>query len=89
MTEWEVVGVLVVLVGLFIAVGSPIIKYTKDNTKVMTELTEAVKALTKDLTDLEKNNTDAHRRIWQHNDKQDEQLADHEKRITVLERDAD
>ena len=38
MTEWSVVGVIVVLVGLFFAIYTPISKNTKENTEAMTEL---------------------------------------------------
>ena len=31
------------------------------------------------------NNTESHRRIWAHNDEQDEKLENHEKRITKIE----
>ena len=53
----------------------------------MTELTVNIKALTDDLDKLESGNKDAHRRLWEHETKQDETLGDHEKRIFVLEHD--
>ena len=33
----------------------------------------------------ENHNHDSHVKIWAHNDKQDEQLAEHENRISLLE----
>ena len=81
--EWTVVTVIIALVGLFAVVIPPITKLTKS----MTELTMGIKELTEDLTKLESGNKDAHRRIWEHETKQDETIGDHEKRIVVLEHD--
>lgn len=81
--EWTVVTVIIALVGLFAVVIPPITKLTKS----MTELTVGIKELTNDLERLEAGNKDAHRRIWEHETKQDETLGDHEKRIVVLEHD--
>lgn len=81
--EWTVVTVIIALVGLFAVVIPPITKLTKS----MTELTVGIKELTNDLQRLESGNKDAHRRIWEHEQKQDETLGDHEKRIVVLEHD--
>ena len=33
----------------------------------------------------ENHNHDSHVRLWNHNNEQDEQLADHENRISILE----
>ena len=33
----------------------------------------------------ERHNRDSHVKLWSHNDKQDEQLAEHENRISLLE----
>lgn len=86
MTQWEVVGVIVVLVGLFTAVCVPIIKSTKESVRAMTELNITMKNLADKLTNLESNNTEAHRRIWVHNDEQDAKIQDHETRITIIEK---
>lgn len=81
MTEWGVVGVIVALVGLFLTVGAPVMKLITSITK----LTGAVDALQKDVEGLTVKNTEAHRRIWEHNDEQDEKLNDHETRIKLME----
>ena len=81
--EWTGVTVIIALVGLFAVVIPPITKLTKS----MTELTMGIKELTEDLTKLESGNKDAHRRIWEHESKQDEKLGNHEQRITILEHD--
>jgi Na+-translocating ferredoxin:NAD+ oxidoreductase RnfG subunit len=79
--EWTVVTVLVVIVGLFAAVGAPIIKLIVTITKVNILLD----ALTKELNEAVCKNKDSHERFRTHNEKQDETLQDHEMRITVLE----
>ena len=81
--EWTVVTVIIALVGLFAVVIPPITKLTKS----MTELTVGIKELTNDLERFEAGNKDAHKRIWEHESKQDDKLGDHEKRIVVLEHD--
>ncbi|MDL2294227.1 hypothetical protein LJC60_06305 [Ruminococcaceae bacterium OttesenSCG-928-D13] len=89
MTEWGVVGVLVVLVGLIVTISGPIIKL---NTNI-TKLTMAIKNTTEDVTGLTtkhdddmRKNSESHARIWEHNKMQDEKITDHDKRIHVLER---
>lgn len=70
MTEWQVVGVIVVLIGLVTAIVTPIIKL---NTSVV-KLTTIVDKLAKDMD----NNSESHKDM-------ECQLNDHETRITVLE----
>lgn len=82
MNEWNVVGVLVVVVGLFLSVGAPVIRLNSTLTKLST-LMEAVQTRQ---DRQERDNTDSHRRLWKHNDGQDAFLRDHETRITILER---
>ncbi|TCL47736.1 hypothetical protein [Allofournierella massiliensis] len=82
MDEWGVVGVLVVVAGLFLSVGAPVIRLNSTITKLST-LVEAVQSRQ---DRQERDNTDSHRRLWKHNDEQDATLNDHETRITILER---
>lgn len=81
MTEWDVVGVLVVLVGFLISIVNPIIKLTKS----ITELTTTVKRLNEDMVKQDELNLEGHRRIWDQLGTQDETLCDHETRLAVLE----
>lgn len=76
-----VVAALVVLVGLGAAIATPLIK----NVKVMTELNASIVNLTEKFKSFEVNNHDDHKRIWEHNDKQDETLQEHGERILLLE----
>ena len=81
MTEWGVFGVIVALIGFAAAIISPVIKL---NTSITT-LKNAIDALGKEIEKDAENNMASHDRLWRHNDKQDDMLNDHEKRITVLE----
>ena len=86
--QWEVVGVIVTLVGLAAAVGGPVLKLNGS----ITRLTALLQAIEHRLDTLEQgakeqrtHAAESHRRIWNHNDEQDARLEDHEKRITLLE----
>ena len=74
MTEWEVVGVLVVVVGLVTAIVTPLIKL---NTTV-TKLVVMVDNLGKTIDELTRRNSEAHSRVFK-------QLDDHETRLISLE----
>jgi len=81
MNEWGVVGVIVTLVGLIAALIKPIISLTRS----ITELTVVVRDLKSDMDEHRAHSHDSHKRMWDHNDKQDKQLNDHEVRISNLE----
>lgn len=79
--EWTIVTVIVVLIGLVAAIVKPLIKL---NT-TLTKLTYTVDTLEKSTSGFLKNNSDAHKRLWDHSDEQDTILEDHEKRIFKME----
>lgn len=85
MNEWTVVTVIAALVTLFFVIYNPVSKSTKDNTKAMTELTMNIKNLTDKFATFENNNHESHKRIWEHNEEQDDLLREHEKRLTIME----
>jgi len=81
MINWgDLVVVVPVIVG-FISIIKPIISLTN----AIAELNSSVKKLSQDLDDTIQNNIESHRRIWAHNDKQDEALNNLDKRVAVLE----
>lgn len=82
MSEWEVVGVIVALLGLIAAIAGPLIKL---NTSITT-LTVTLKGLNDDIDDLTVKNTKSHQRLWDHNEEQDKKLNDHEMRLTIVEK---
>lgn len=89
MNEWTVVTVLIALVGLFFTVGKPIISLNKNITKLDMSVERAYARLDKNEKAIEKHKESAHeshQKLWDHNAKQDDTLADHETRISVLER---
>ena len=90
--QWTVVTVIIALTGFVIAISSPLIKNikerateTKENTQAMTQLTMSVQNLSEKILLFQNNNTQSHRRLWQHNDKQDKELDQLIKKVTILE----
>jgi predicted PurR-regulated permease PerM len=81
-TEWSVVLVIVTLVGLGAAIIKPIVSLTQS----ITTLTVVVNGLKESLACFQGKNSESHERIWKRVEKQDEQLDDHEKRISFIER---
>lgn len=81
MTEWAVVGVIVVLVGLVASVVTPMLRLNTTIVKLTVQL-EHLDKLFKDALD---QNARAHERIWSKTDEQDKRLDDHERRIVHLE----
>ena len=80
--EWQVVGVIVVLVGLVGSIIGPVIKLNSS----ITRLTVTMERLVKDVDVIKENSHDAHQRLWEKNDEQDKIINDHESRITSLEK---
>lgn len=78
---WEIFLGIVALVGFCITIATPLMKLSK----TMTELNVNMQNLNQAMQTLTANNTESHRRIWAHNDEQDERLENHEKRITKIE----
>lgn len=81
MAEWEMVGVIVVLVGLVGAVAGPLIKLNA----TLAKLDANVDALRGEMKALTTRNSESHDRIFKRLDEDDATLRDHETRITVLE----
>ena len=78
---WEIFLGIVALVGFCVTIATPLMKLSK----TMTELNVNMQNLKQAMNTLTANNTESHRRIWAHNDEQDEKLENHEKRITKIE----
>lgn len=71
MSEWTIVSVLVVLVGLFMTVGKPIITLNSS----LTRLQDAIEALREDI-----------RVLTGRTDDQELRIQNHETRISILEK---
>lgn len=85
MTENEIIGLVIGVVATMITTGIAIATPLVKTVKIMTVLNESIKALTEKFNKFEVNNHDDHKRIWSHNDKQDEAIQEHETRIRILE----
>jgi len=81
MTEWAVVGVIVVLVGLLSSVIKPLLSLNKS----IVTLTLTMAELQKSFDRFNGENADSHKRPWAKNDEQDKRLDDHERRIIHIE----
>ena len=81
MSEWVVVTVIVTLVGFAISVTKPIVSLTKS----ITTLTVEVNGLRDDLREQKDEVHASFVKVWNHEDKQDEKLIDHETRLRLLE----
>ena len=78
---WEIFLGIVALIGFIISIVTPLMKLSK----TMTELNVNMKNLNSSMNTLSVNNTESHRRIWEHNEEQDSKLENHENRITKIE----
>ena len=81
MNEWQVLCVIITVFGFIVAVVTPLTKLTKS----ITELTTVVEHLDNAVTEQKERSIESHTKLWKHNDKQDDQLNDHETRIALLE----
>lgn len=88
MTEWNIVTVIVVIVGLIGTVAAPLMK----NTKAMTQLGAEIKNLIyrieineKETDELKVKASSRHKQIFERLDEQGEKINNHEVRISALE----
>ncbi len=80
--EWTVVTVLISIVGFVIAISTPLIK----NTRAMTELTVSISVLNEQIKKMEERNDEEHKDFQAQLDEHDDQIQDHETRLTVIEK---
>lgn len=88
MTEWNIVTVVVVIVGLIGTVAAPLVK----NTRAMTQLSDEIKNLIyrieqneKETDELKVKASSRHKQIFERLDEQGEKINNHEGRISALE----
>lgn len=82
MTEWQVVGVIVVLVGLAASVIKPAVSLNA----AITRLNGICTSLEKSVGELTQKNSQAHDRLWHRTDEHEARLQRHDTRLTVLEK---
>lgn len=85
MSTNEMIGLIVAALGTIVGTGAAIATPLIKNVKAMTKLTSSIENLTEKFNKFEVNNHDDHKRIWKHNDKQDETIQEHGERILLLE----
>lgn len=81
MTDWDIVTDIVVLAGLIITVTTPLLKL---NTSI-TQLKALLDSVAKQVQENDKSNSASHKRLWEHNEEQDETLQRHEQRLHDLD----
>lgn len=78
---WEIFLGIVALVGFVISITTPLMKL---NTSI-TKLNNSVDVLKNAIDRIDADNEESHKRIWKHNDEQDEIIAEHSKKINNIE----
>ncbi len=81
MTDWDIVKDIVVLIGLIVTVTTPLLKL---NTSI-TQLKALLDSVVKQVQDNDRSNSASHKRLWEHNEEQDEMLQRHEQRLHDLD----
>ena len=81
MTDWDIVKDIVVLIGLLVTVTTPLLKL---NTSI-TQLKALLDSVVKQVQDNDRSNSASHKRLWEHNEEQDETLQRHEQRLHDLD----
>lgn len=81
MTDWDIVKDIVVLAGLIITVTTPMLKL---NTSI-TQLKALIDSVANQVQENDKSNSASHKRLWEHNEEQDETLQRHEQRLHDLD----
>ena len=88
MSEWTVVTVIVVLVGLGVSVMAPVLKLNSTITRLSTLIDGALRDM-KELKEtdaaIRQHATEAHQRIHERINENEDKLQNHENRIVVLE----
>ena len=81
----EIIGMTVVALSTILGVGISVVKPILAVVKTMTELNESMKNLADKFNMFDFANSEAHKRLWRHNEEQDEKIQDHETRIILIE----
>lgn len=81
MTDWDIVKDIVVLAGLIMTVTTPLLKLNAS----ITQLKAMLDSVAKQVQENDKSNSASHKRLWEHNEEQDETLQRHEQRMHDLD----
>lgn len=78
---WEIVVGIIALVGFGLTVGGPILKL---NTNIV-KLNTSIESLKESVDRIDKLNTEEHKKLWEHNDQQDNKLSEVTSRVDQIE----
>ena len=78
---WEIFLGIVALFGFLVAVVKPIVSLTS----AVVRLTDRIDVLAAEMAEMDEKKTEAHRRLWDHNDVQDKKLEEHALRLHDLD----
>lgn len=81
MTDWDIVKDIVVLAGLIMTVTTPLLKLNAS----ITQLKAMLDSVAKQVQENDKSNSASHKRLWEHNEEQDETLQRHGQRLHDLD----
>lgn len=84
MTQWEVFLTIVAILGFCITIFK-ISSYFNRLDNTIATLNVGISVLNKAVEEIAEHNTESHKRLWDHNEKQDERINDHEARIRKME----
>ncbi len=82
LTEWSVVGILITLAGLI----TIFVRLTSHLSTILARLDTTVAQLSRTVETLDTSNTRTHQRLFDKLEAQEDTLASHDTRITVLEK---
>lgn len=82
--KWELFGAVVVIVGFIVTVFKAS-RYFSMMESATNGLKESINLLREEIKNISEHNSEGHRRIWMHNDEQDDILNNHETRIKIIE----
>ena len=82
---WEIVLGIVALVGLIGTFVGACVKLVVPLTESIVRLTDKVELLCERYDTLDEKRKEEHKRLWDHNEKQDERLDDHAQRLHELD----
>ena len=81
MDNWGVFLAIGELIAFLMLMAKPLINLTT----TLTKLDATVETLKTTLENQREHSSKVHKKLWDHNDKQDEKIEDHEKRILIIE----
>lgn len=78
---WDIAAGIIILAGFIITVVKTIIPLTN----AVTSLTEKIVSVVEKVDKIDQKKKEEHKRIWNHNNEQDEMLKNHEQRLHDLD----